>query len=149
MADYEEIIHGKGANLDTDIPEAYTLNSDNVIYRLDRENPMDDTEVLVIGGAGRYSLKGLRDKARKEAAALSDELNSEHGGSFRDAASHVNQLTNTLNTIVAAYNELKRIRQKGGRGSRGIRSEDANFVRECLGILNQYVMKINENKGKK
>jgi hypothetical protein len=118
--------------------EAHTLNSDNVIYRLDREKPMSDTEVLVLGGAGRYTLSGLRDKARKEAKALSDDLTSDHGGSFRGAAHNIKQLTNTLNTIVAAYNELRRIRSRGGRGSRGITDEDTNFIRECMTVVEQW-----------
>ena len=120
------------------VAEAHVLNHDNVIYRLDRDNPMSDTEVAVIGGAGRYSLSGLRDKARKEAKALSDDLASDHGGSFRGAAYNIKQLTNTLNTIVAAYNELKRIRGRGGRGSRGITDEDTNFIRECMTVVEQW-----------
>lgn len=123
---------------DQDVAEAHTLNSDNVIYRLDRENPMSNTEVAVIGGAGRYTLSGLRDKARKEAKALSDDLTSDHGGSFRGAAHNIKQLTNTLNTIVAAYNELRRIRSRGGRGSRGITDEDTNFIRECMTVVEQW-----------
>ncbi len=115
--------------------EAHVLGNDSVIYRLDRENPMTDTEVLVLGGAGRYTLKGLRDKARREADQLAQDLKIEHGGAFRRSAENVKQLTNTLNTIVAAYNELKRIRSKGGRGSRGITDEDANFIRECMGLV--------------
>lgn len=117
--------------------EAHVLNHDNVIYRLDRENPMSDTEVAVLGGAGRYSLKALRDKARREAAALAQDLSIEHGGAFRRSAENIKQLTNTINTIVAAYNELARLRRKGGRGSRGITDEDANFIRECIRVVEQ------------
>lgn len=117
--------------------EAHVLNHDNVIYRLDRDNPMSDTEVLVLGGAGRYSLKALRDKARREAAALAQDLSIEHGGAFRRSATNIKQLTNTINTIVAAYNELARLRRKGGRGSRGITDEDANFIRECIRVVEQ------------
>lgn len=127
-----------------DVEEAHTLNSNNVIYRLDTENPMSDTEVLVLGGAGRYSLKGLRDKARREAQALANDLEIEHGGAFRRSAENVKQLTNTLNTIVAAYNELKRIRSKGGRGSRGITDEDTNFINECMSIVEQWKSKVQE-----
>jgi len=127
-----------------DVEEAHTLNSDSVIYRLDREHPMSDTEVLVLGGAGRYTLAGLRDKARREARTLSDDLTSDHGGSFRGAAHNIKQLTNTLNTIVAAYNELKRIRQKGGRGSRGITDEDANFVSETYCALENYIAHVGK-----
>jgi hypothetical protein len=111
--------------------EAHVLGHQNVIYRLDKDKPMTDTEVLVLGGAGRYTLGGLRDKARREADAMAADLKVEHGGSFRRASENIKQLTNTLNTIVAAYNELKRIRTKGGRGSRGITDEESNFMREC------------------
>ncbi|CAB4241825.1 hypothetical protein UFOVP71_363 [uncultured Caudovirales phage] len=124
---------------DPNVAEAHVVDHQNVIYRLDPANPMTDTEVLVLGGAGRYTLQGLRDKARKEAKQLSDDLQAEHGGSFRNAAHNIKQLTNTLNTIVAAYNELKRIRQKGGRGSRGITGEHANFVSETYSVLENYI----------
>jgi len=117
--------------------EAHVVGNDNVIYRLDRENPMSDTEVAVLGGAGRYSLKALRDKARREAAELAQDLSVEHGGAFRRSATNIKQLTNTINTIVAAYNELARLRRKGGRGSRGITDEDANFIRECIRVVEQ------------
>ena len=116
--------------------EAHVLGHQNVIYRLDKDKPMTDTEVLVLGGAGRYTLGGLRDKARREADAMAADLKVEHGGSFRRASNNIKQLTNTLNTIVAAYNELKRIRSKGGRGSRGITDEESNFMRECTQRMN-------------
>jgi hypothetical protein len=119
------------------VGEAHVLNHDNVIYRLDRENPMSDTEVAVLGGAGRYSLKALRDKARREAAELAQDLSIEHGGAFRRSAENIKQLTNTINTIVAAYNELARLRRRGGRGSRGITDEDTNFIRECIRVVEQ------------
>ena len=130
------------------VAEAHTLNSDNVIYRLDREDPMNASEVLVLGGAGRYSIAGLRDKARREARALAADLEGNHGGAFRGAAHNIKQLTNTLNTIVAAYNELKRIRSRGGRGSRGITDEDANFIRECLKIAEQWTQRYIAENGR-
>ena len=118
--------------------EAHVVDSNNVIYRLDRDRPMSDTEVLVLGGAGRYSLEALRQKARREAQQLAKDLEVEHGGAFRSGAENVKQLANTLNTIVAAYNELRRIRRKGGRGSRGITDEDANFIRECMAVADRW-----------
>jgi hypothetical protein len=128
---------GIGQGVFEGVDEAHVLGNDSVIYRLDRENPMSDTEVAVLGGAGRYSLKGLRDKARREAAELAQDLSIEHGGAFRRSATNIKQLTNTINTIVAAYNELARLRRKGGRGSRGITDEDANFIRECIRVVEQ------------
>lgn len=119
------------------VDEAHVVDHNNVIYRLDKDRPMSDTEVLVLGGAGRYSLKALRDKARREASALAQDLSIEHGGAFRRSAENIKQLTNTINTIVAAYNELARLRRRGGRGSRGITDEDANFIRECIRVVEQ------------
>ena len=99
--------------------------SSKVIYRLDKDAPMDDTEVLALGGAGRYSLSTLRYKARKEAQALTKDLEVDHGQAFRKSAHTVKQLANTLNTVVAAHDELNDIRKGGGARSKGIRNEDA------------------------
>ena len=115
--------------------------SEGVIYQLDPANPMDDTEVLVLGGAGRYTLKGLRTKARREAAALAKDLEAEHGGAFRGAAYNIKQLVNTLNTIVAAYDELTDIRKKGGAKSRGIRAEDAKLFSESIELMEKWSQK--------
>lgn len=144
MKDYEAVFGNAEFTKDiAGLGEAHALDHQNVIYRLDKDKPMSNTEVLVIGGAGRYSLEGLRMKARREARALAQDLEIEHGGAFRRSAENVKQLANTLNTIVAAYNELKRIRQKGGRGSRGITDEDANFIRECYGIAQRWTQRFN------
>jgi hypothetical protein len=144
MEDYEAVFGTTAFTQDiSGLGEAHALDHQNVIYRLDKDKPMSNTEVLVIGGAGRYSLEGLRMKARREARALAQDLEIEHGGAFRRSAENIKQLVNTLNTIVAAYNELKRIRQKGGRGSRGITDEDANFIRECYSVAQRWTQRFN------
>lgn len=144
MEDYEPVFGTTAFTQDiSGLGEAHALDHQNVIYRLDKDKPMSNTEVLVIGGAGRYSLEGLRMKARREARALAQDLEIEHGGAFRRSAENIKQLVNTLNTIVAAYNELKRIRQKGGRGSRGITDEDANFIRECYSVAQRWTQRFN------
>jgi len=112
------------AQLQKSVAQEDVTDKTKVIYRVDKEAPMDNTEVLVIGGAGRYSLAGLRNKARREAEALAKDLEVEHGGAFRRAAQNVKQFSNTLNTVVAAYNELNDIRKGGGSRSKGIRNED-------------------------
>jgi len=114
---------------------------EGVIYQLDKENPMSGTEVLVIGGAGRYSLDGLRAKARREVAELAKDLEIEHGGAFRRSAHNVKQLQNTLNTIVAAYDELNQIRKLGGMRSKGIKDEDATVVREGVAVMEKWTQK--------
>jgi len=126
--------------------EAHVVDHNNVIYRLDTANPMDDTEVLVLGGAGRYTLQTLRLKARREAAQLAKELESEHGDAFRRNSENIKQLTNTLNTIVAAYNQLERIRQRGGSRSRGIRREHCESVKEGIAVLERVCQSRVEEK---
>jgi hypothetical protein len=111
----------------------------NVIYRLDREAPMDKTEILVLGGAGRYTLEALRNKARREAGAIAEDLSADHGGSFRGAQHNIRQLANTLNTIVAAYDQLAALRKRGGATSRGIRNEDVDLIANCFTTLENYV----------
>lgn len=112
------------AQLQKSVAQEDISNNTKVIYRLDKEAPMDNTEVAVLGGAGRYTLAGLRKKARKEAEALAKDLEVEHGGAFRKSAYNVKQLANTLDTVVAAYDELNSIRKGGGSRSKGIRNED-------------------------
>ena len=102
---------------------------------------MNDTEVLVIGGAGRYSLDGLRNKARKEVEQLAKDLAIDHGGAFRRSAHNVRQLQNTLNTIVAAYDELNQLRKLGGMRSKGIKDEDATVMREGVELMEKWTQK--------
>ena len=122
------------------------LFADNVIYKLDPTNPMDDSEILVIGGGGRYSFKGLRNKARQEAAQLAKDLQADSGHDFRKSARNIEQLNNTLKTIVAAYNQLNDIRAKGGKSSRGIRNEDSALIKECAHMIGQWSIKFNKVK---
>jgi hypothetical protein len=123
-----------------------SLFSNDVIYRLDPENPMDDSEILVIGGAGRYSFKGLREKARREAAQLAKDIQGDHGQDFRGASHNIKQLSNTLRTIVAAYDQLNAMRAKGGTKSRGIRNEDQALIKESLTLIKQWSTKANKVK---
>ena len=103
--------------------------SHRVIYHLDPVNPMDDSEVLVLGGAGRYSMAGLRRKAARESSDISTEL-SLSNPSYRSVAHMLKQLTNTVATIQAALSELEEIRRKGGMRSRGIPSMDESTLNE-------------------
>lgn len=104
-----------------------TENKQKVIIKLDPANPMDDSMIATLGGAGSWSFKGLRDKARREAEELTKRLQSDHPLAFRDSAYNIRQLANTLNTIITAYNELNEIRSKGGVKSRGINPSESKF----------------------
>jgi hypothetical protein len=105
-------------------PMAEALHDNNVVYKLDANDPMNASEILVLGGAGRYEFATLRSKAQKEAAQLAQDLSSGSPQAFRNAAHHIKQLENTLNTIVQAYDQLNRLRSAGGRRSRGIQQTE-------------------------
>lgn len=121
------------------VKEAHVVDHDGVIHKMNREDPMNKTEVAVLGGAGVYTLEGLRNKARNEAQALADELKEggERGMTFLTAKQHIYQLQNTIETIVSAYNQLERIRRKGGRGSRGITREHIEPIQIGITVLTE------------
>lgn len=96
-------------------------NTGSVIYSFDQEDPLNKSEILVLGGAGRYSFEGLRNKARKEAAQLAQDLETNSPYAFERSAYNVKQLANTLNTIKAAYAEMEQIKKRGGVRSRNIK----------------------------
>jgi len=89
---------------------------ERVIHQINPEDPMNPV-VATLGGAGTLPLKHLYKKAERESADLAEEIAK---GQFYQAAYHVKQLENTLNTIRAAHLELAAQRKKGGKSSRGI-----------------------------
>lgn len=93
--------------------------AEGVVYRFDPEKPMDNSEILILGGAGRYTMAGLRNKAAREAAMLADDLTGNYVN-YRGAAHSVKQVANTINTMVAALDELNEIKRKGGARSKNI-----------------------------
>lgn len=96
--------------------QAFKVSEGVIIGASETGDPMDP-QVAVLGGAGSYSLKGLYNKAQRESAQLTKDIGL---GNFRSSSHNVKQLANTLNTIVAAHNELEAIRKGGGAKSRGI-----------------------------
>ena len=96
--------------------KAFKVTEGIIIGPSETGDPMDP-QVAVLGGAGSYSLKGLYNKAQRESAQLTKDIGL---GNFRSSAYNVKQLENTLNTIVAAHNELEAVRKGGGAKSRGI-----------------------------
>jgi hypothetical protein len=83
----------------------------------------------------------LRNKARKEVEQLAKDLAIDHGDAFRRSAYNVRQLQNTLNTIVAAYDELNQLRKLGGMRSKGIKDEDATVMREGVELMEKWTQK--------
>jgi hypothetical protein len=65
----------------------------------------DDPQVAVLGGAGSYKLSNLKKKALGEAKQLAADIAN---GEYKNSAYNVKQLANTLNTIVAAEEEMEK-----------------------------------------
>ena len=65
----------------------------------------NDPEVAILGGAGTMSLSRLKKKVQGEAEQLANDLAR---GRFKAAAYNIKQLQNTLNTIVAAEDEMSK-----------------------------------------
>lgn len=66
----------------------------------------NDPDVAVLGGAGSYKLSNLKKKAQMEANELAKDVGE---GKFKNSAYNVKQLANTLNTIVAAEEEMEKL----------------------------------------
>ena len=66
----------------------------------------DDPQVAVLGGAGSYKLSNLKKKALGEAKQLAADIAN---GEYKNSAYNVKQLANTLNTIVAAEDEMEKL----------------------------------------
>lgn len=66
----------------------------------------NDPEIAILGGAGTMSLSRLKNKAAGEAQSLFHDMVLK--GNFKAAAYNVKQLANTLNTIVAAEEEMEK-----------------------------------------
>jgi len=83
-----------------------TIFEENVILKTDPTNP-DNSTVRVLGGAGSYSLKMLKLKARKEALQLARDLEAQTDDAYKAAAYNIRQLKNTLDTVAAAIEQLR------------------------------------------
>jgi hypothetical protein len=64
-----------------------------------------DPEVAILGGAGTMSLSRLKKKAHGEALQLADDIAN---GKYSASSYNMKQLHNTLNTIVAAEEEMEK-----------------------------------------
>lgn len=85
-----------------------SIVKESVIYSLSADRPYEDSEILILGGAGRYKMSDLRRKISREASMLDREINdSDNDDAYRRAAVYVKQLANSLNTMVAALDEIK------------------------------------------
>ena len=76
-----------------------------IISTTDNNDPRNP-QVAVLGGAGSYSFENLKKKALGEAKQLAADIAN---GEYKNSAYNVKQLANTLNTIVAAEEEMEKL----------------------------------------
>ena len=83
------------------VPKELTFSTEGVIIGHDATDP----DVAVLGGGGTYKLSNLKKKALGEAKQLAQDIAN---GEYKNSAYNVKQLANTLNTIVAAEDEMEK-----------------------------------------
>ena len=103
------ILFSKSLPDQANVLEKYSV-AEGIIYNYDPEKSFDDQEALVIGGAGRYTMAGLRRKAAREANDMASRITNEMNNSdadYKPAQHMLNQLSNTLDTYQTAAKELE------------------------------------------
>ncbi len=80
--------------------------SESVIISTTQNGNPKNPQVAVLGGAGSYSYENLKKKALGEAKQLAQDIQN---GEYKNSAYNVKQLANTLNTIVAAEEEMEKL----------------------------------------
>lgn len=129
--------------------------AEGVVHRIDDEDPMNKSEIKILGGAGRYSMAGLRNKAAREAAQLADDLSGKYVD-YRGAAHAVKQVANTINTMVAALDELgidestghlseQMVKHEALKAVGMLRNELVKYGRTGKPLTDQAVNKIMQN----
>lgn len=122
------------AGVDT-LPEAETTVRENklpmgmrVVVEFDPNAPMDQTRVKILNVDSTITLEGLRSRIKRQFKELSADLQS-NSPDYIFAVSNSQRLTNSLETMHAALQDLKQIREQGGTQSRNIPQvlEDENY----------------------
>jgi hypothetical protein len=83
--------------------------AEGIIYDYNPKKSFDDQEALVIGGAGRYTMAGLRRKAAREANDVASRVTNEmphQDADYKPAQYLLAQLANTIDTYQKAATEL-------------------------------------------
>ena len=79
--------------------------TESVIIGPDESGDWTNPQVQILGGGGSYTLDRLYKKARSEAEGIKELIDS---GEHKKAAYHLKQFKNTVDTIVAAKDELSK-----------------------------------------
>ena len=99
------------------------ISSIPVVETLDYLDPNDIMDsVVIVPGVGTMSIKGLMANLREKFADLADAAGRETPDTFRNIQRKMNSniIGIMLDSLVNAFDDIEKIRRKGGKNSRGI-----------------------------
>lgn len=100
-----EFLKNKFPNKEITIKQQPSAIGESVIIGPDESGDWTNPQVQILGGGGSYTLDRLYKKARSEADGIKELIDA---GEHKKAAYHLKQFKNTLDTIVAARDELSK-----------------------------------------
>lgn len=126
------------------------LVGESVIIGPDDTGDWTNPQVAVLGGAGSYTFENLKKKALGEAKQLAEDISK---GEYKNSAYNIKQLVNTLNTIVAAEDELskrhfseakQRLDPKCWKGykKQGTKMKDGVRVNNCVKVSEDWEIEL-------
>lgn len=125
---------------------------ESVIIGPDESGDWTNPQVQILGGGGSYTLDRLYKKAQGEAAEIKDLIDA---GEHKKAAFYLKQFKNTVDTIVAAKDELskrhfgeskQRLDPKCWKGYRkqGTKMKDGVRVNNCVKVKEEWEIELDE-----
>lgn len=124
------------------------LVGEGVIVSHDATDPI----IAILGGAGTLPLSTLKKKAKREAKQLAEDVANDE---FKNSAYNIKQLANTLNTLVAALDEMEkgyfgeakqRLDPKCWDGYRksGTKTKGGVRVNNCVKVKEEWEIELEE-----
>lgn len=125
---------------------------ESVIIGPDESGDWTNPQVQILGGGGSYTLDRLYKKARSEAEGIKELIDA---GEHKKAAYHLKQFKNTVDTIVAAKEELskrhfgeskQRLDPKCWKGYRkqGTKMKDGVRVNNCVKVKEEWEIELED-----
>lgn len=137
-----DFLRNKFPNKKISIKQHPDTIGESVIIGPDESGDWTNPQVQILGGGGSYTLDRLYKKAKGEAAEIKELIDA---GEHKKAAFYLKQFKNTLDTIVAAKDELskrhfgeakQRLDPKCWKGYRkqGTKMKDGVRVNNCVKV---------------
>lgn len=147
-----EFLRSKFPDKEISVKQQSASIGESVIIGPDESGDWTNPQVQILGGGGSYTLDRLYKKAKGEAAEIKELIDA---GEHKKAAFYLQQFKNTLDTIVAAKDELskrhfgeakQRLDPKCWKGYRkqGTKMKDGVRVNNCVKVGEAWDRKISK-----